>query len=267
MAILTREKTNGKIKMIKQSKIIPNPAQPRTTFSPEELAGLAESIRENGILQPLTVRRNILNEYELISGERRLRAAKLIGMERVPCVLIETTPQQSAVFAILENIQREDLNCFEQARALEALLKEWRFTQEEAAKKLGVAQSTIANKIRLLRLDESVQAMINDNGLTERHARALLKIKTDETRRIAVKKIVDGRLNVAQTEQLVANMINGQVVSVGKNARLVVKDVRLFVNTINKAIATMKKAGIPARAQKVEQGDYVEYVVRIPNNF
>ena len=257
MGVFSRNKTVNKVILLPADTVQPNPAQPRVHFDPEELQGLAESIRANGILQPLTVRQNLKGEYELISGERRLRAARLIGLEYVPCILVETTAQQSAVFALLENLQRRDLNFFEEARALSKLMIEWNITQEEIAARLGKAQSTIANKMRLLKLTDTQQKKILDGGLTERHARALLKIEDEQMRDKAVYYIIAKHMNVTQAEQYIEGLLKEteEKKSVRKTIP-VIKDVRLFINTINKAIDTMKKAGVDAQAEKIEEGSY-----------
>ena len=171
----------GKLLEIGTGDILPNPSQPRRHFSPEELTSLAKSITANGIIQPLTVRQTE-NGFELISGERRLRAAKLAGLKTVPCILIEADKKRSAVLALLENIQRSDLNCFEEAAAINKLIESGEITREKISIKLGMARSTIANKLRLLKLTDEEQQLMIEKGLTERHARALLRV-ADEDRR------------------------------------------------------------------------------------
>ena len=174
-AIFNREKTVNKVLSIHIDQILPNPYQPRKLFDEEELSGLSESIRSNGILQPLSVRRTTCGNYEIIAGERRFRACKQAGLEHVPCIVMDVDEQKSAILAILENIQRHDLSFFEQAEGIMRLIEEWGVTQEEAALRLGKAQSTIANKLRLLKIPPYLRHKILENGLTERHARALLK--------------------------------------------------------------------------------------------
>ncbi|MDF2567317.1 MAG: parB5 [Oscillospiraceae bacterium] len=263
-SIFSKERVVNKVVLLNTNEIVPNPAQPRLTFNHEELMGLAKSIKENGVIQPISVRKNVNNQFELISGERRLKASKLAGMDSIPCIISDVSDKQSAILALLENIQRKDLNFFEEAGALVSLLSEWNITQEEAAFRLGMAQSTIANKIRLLKLKEEEQKLIVANNLTERHARAVLKIKTDDLRKQAIKYIIKNNLNVAQSEKYIEALINNNGKDPNKRRLMIVKDVRLFFNTINKAIDTMKKAGIAAQAKKTDQGDYIEYVVKIP---
>lgn len=261
--IFTKEKTINRVVLLDVDDILPNPAQPRQSFQEEDLAGLAASIRENGVLQPITIRKNPGREYELVSGERRLRAAKEAGLRQIPAVVIDTTARQSAIYAILENIQRQDLSVFEEARALRCLITEWGVTQEEAAQKLGKAQSTIANKLRLLALTDAEQQLIVKSGLTERHARALLKVPTPEKRMEILKYAIRSHLNVSQLEAYIARSEKAPPPP-PKRRVLVVKDVRVFLNTINKAIDTMKSAGIPAEATRREENGCIEYLVKIP---
>ena len=205
-------KTAGKVVLLDVNEIAPNPAQPRQTFDLEALKGLSDSIRVNGVLQPVLVRKSDSGDhpYELISGERRLRASKLCGNETIPAVIMDSTARQSAVFAILENIQRRDLNLFEEAAALRTLVVEWGVTQEEAAAKLGMAQSTIANKMRLLALSPKEQRIILENNLTERHGRALLRLQSGESRELAASLIAEKHLTVRETEELVSRLLAGE---------------------------------------------------------
>lgn len=259
--MLKKDKVVGKVVLIETDQIRNNPAQPRTAFEQTEMDLLASSISENGLLQPITVRRTMDGTYELISGERRLRACKMLGETKIASIVIEKTEQESAILAIIENLHRQDLNMFEQARALKNLMYEWNVTQEEAAIKLGMAQSTLANKIRILKLTPQEQDLILGNHLTERHARALLKLNKVEKRIEAISYISKSELNVSQSEKLIAGMMEVQ----HKRTYIpIIKDIRLFVNTINKAISVMKSAGIPALAEKTEEDGYIEYVIKIP---
>lgn len=291
--IFSKEKILNKVVLLNVREILPNPSQPRKDFNIIELENLALSIKQNGILQPITVRKNLLGKYEIISGERRLRACKLIGLRTVPCIIIETDQRQSAILAILENVQRQDLNFFEEAKAIVSLISEWEITQEEIANRLGKAQSTIANKIRLLKLTKREQTIIVNSNLTERHSRSLLKIDDKDIRYKALNFIIHNKLNVNQTDEYIDNFISGIIdidgnsvlekifecdiheeesdetknINKSKNKKMkipIVKDIRLFLNSINKAIDTMKSAGINAYTKKNETDNYVEYVVRIP---
>lgn len=259
-------KNENKITDIPIIKIRPNKSQPRKTFNEDELKALSESIAENGILQPITVRRISATEYELIAGERRLRASVLAGLKKVPCIVVKCSDKESAVFALLENLQRSDLGIFEEARGISKLIRRYGLTQEEAARRLGKTQSTIANKLRLLRLTYEEQEWISSAGLTERHARALLRLEDEELRREAMSKIISDNLNTQQTDTLISIMLNN--CSKAKNkpsiSKVVIKDVRIFVNTINKAIDTMRLAGIDAQSDKTDTDNFIEYTIRIP---
>ena len=262
---MVREKiAEQRVVQILAADIFPNRYQPRRKFEEDELRSLADSIRQNGILQPLTVRRQG-EQYELIAGERRLRAAKLAGMTHVPCIVMEITDRNAAILALVENIHREDLNYFEEAAALEKLITCYGMTQEDAALQLGRAQSTVANKLRLLRLTESERTCILENHLTERHARALLRLAPGEQRVKAIQKIVKLGLNVEKTELMIDEMIGKAREQDSLRRRAVLlRDVRLFANTIHKAVETMQAAGIAADSQRMQFDDYIEYRIRIP---
>ena len=259
-------KNENKISDIPIIKIRPNKAQPRKVFNEEDLNALSQSIAENGILQPLTVRKVSASEYELIAGERRLRASVMAGLRKVPCIVIKCSEKESAVFALLENLQRSDLGMFEEARGVSRLIRRYGLTQQEAAVKLGKTQSTIANKLRLLRLTYEEQEWIENAGLSERHARALLKLGDEGARREALSKIISENLNVQQSENLINLMLNSSPKNNKKQgtSKAVIKDVRIFVNTINKAIDTMRLAGIDAQSDKTDTDNFIEYTIRIP---
>ncbi|MGN1433092.1 MAG: ParB/RepB/Spo0J family partition protein [Ruminococcus sp.] len=259
-------KNDNKISDIPIIKIRPNKAQPRKVFNEEDLNALSQSITENGILQPLTVRKVSATEYELIAGERRLRASVMAGLRKVPCIVIKCSEKESAVYALLENLQRSDLGMFEEARGISRLIRRYGLTQQEAAVKLGKTQSTIANKLRLLRLTYEEQEWIENAGLSERHARALLKLGDEGARREALSKIISENLNVQQSENLINLMLNSNPKNDKKQgfSKAVIKDVRIFVNTINKAVDTMRLAGIDAQADKTDTDNFIEYTIRIP---
>lgn len=259
-------KNENKISDIPIIKIRPNKAQPRKVFNEEDLNALSQSITENGILQPLTVRKVSATEYELIAGERRLRASVMAGLRKVPCIVIKCSEKESAVYALLENLQRSDLGMFEEARGISRLIRRYGLTQQEAAVKLGKTQSTIANKLRLLRLTYEEQEWIENAGLSERHARALLKLGDEGARREALSKIISENLNVQQSENLINLMLNSSPKNDKKQgfSKAVIKDVRIFVNTINKAIDTMRLAGIDAQSDKTDTDNFIEYTIRIP---
>lgn len=253
------------ITYIPTEKLLPNPHQPRHQFNSNEMLALANSIKENGILQPLLIRRINNSEYcEVIAGERRLRAAILAGIENVPCVEVECDREKSAVYSILENVQREDLTFFEEAVAVGQLISVFGMSQQDIAKRLGKSQSALSNKLRLLKLPVDVRYFIEKENLTERHARALLKLENEDDIWKVLNIVKDRHLNVAQTESLIATYGHKSVKT--KKKVPVFKDFRIFVNTVNKAIETMKASGIDAQTDKTETDDYIEFRVKIPKN-
>ncbi|OQA49855.1 MAG: Nucleoid occlusion protein [Firmicutes bacterium ADurb.Bin300] len=258
-------KTGGQIMMIPHENIYPNPNQPRVHFDYGELESLASSIRLNGMLLPITVRPATDGNFELISGERRLRAARIIGMTRVPSIIMDATDAQSALFAVIENIQRQDLDFFEEAVAIEKLLSEHNMSQEAVAKSLGKAQSTLSNKLRLLQLTENIRNKISEAKLTERHARALLKLPDNASRQRALSIIVDKRLTVSETDRLIAQMLKKNDEHKGPSVKSY-RDLRIFINTLNHAVDAIRRAGIEADTAKSETDEYIEYVVRIPKS-
>ena len=245
-------------------KLIPNPRQPRKTFSKEELDGLSRSIASNGLLQPISVRRTSGGKYEIIAGERRWRACVQAGMRQIPCLVQECSDAQSAVLAILENLQRQDLQVFEEAEGIRRLMEDWGVTQEEAARRLGKSQSAIANKLRLLRLTSEERKCIVENGLSERHARAILRIPQEDVRKKLLAQVVEKGLTVRQTEELVEKTLEEKTAKPARGRTFIAKDIRLFLNTIDHAIRTMQDAGILAQADRKDMGDYLEYTVKIP---
>lgn len=263
--MLLKEKANKKVLMLKQEDILPNPAQPRREFEYAQLKALADSILENGILQPLTVRRRENEKFELIAGERRLRASKMAGLKEVPCLLMDASDKQSAIFAMIENIQRKDLDFFEEAEGIARLLTDWGIPREQVCRQLGIAPSTLANKIRLLKLSAVERALIGGAALTERHARAFIRIDDEKERLELIEKTCREHLNVEQTERLIESVL-AQKKSYDRKAHriLFVKDIRLFVNTINKAISVMVGAGVNATSERRETDTSIEYLVRIP---
>lgn len=252
--------------LIAVSAIYPNPHQPRREFDEYKLSGLAESIRQNGILQPLTVRQGENNQYELIAGERRLRASKMAGLQMVPCIICKIDEQNSALFSLLENLQREDLTMFEEADGIAKLIDQFSITQQEAAEQLGMAQSTLANKLRLLKLTPDQRSRIMSSRLTERHSRAVVRLPDEVSRDDALDIIIARQLNVSDTEKLIEELLEpketGQIL-VRRRVPLI-RDVRLFVNTITKCVSTMRQSGLDAKASKNETDDYIEYTVIIP---
>ena len=208
---------------------------------------------ENGLLQPISVRK-VEGGYELVAGERRLRACQLARMETIPAILCDCGDQRTAALGLLENIQREDLNPFEQAQGLRDVIALWDCTQAEAAKRLGMAQPTLANKLRLLQLTADQRQFVLDNGLTERHARAVLRLP-ENRRSEALINIAKRRMNARQTDLYIEQLLNTP--SKGRHRVSMVKDVRIFVNTIDHAIRLMTDNGVPATAHREEKDGYI----------
>jgi ParB family chromosome partitioning protein len=247
----------------------PNPYQPRKQFSKGSLEELCESIQQYGVIQPINVRKITNNNYELVAGERRLRAAVMAGLKEIPAIVININDNDSAVLALIENLQREDLNYLEEAEGYNSLITEHGLTQEELAQKIGKSQSTVANKIRLLRLSPMIKKILADNNLTERHARALLKLHDEQLQLKVLKHVCDKGLNVKKTEELVERVIDkylGQNKNRSTERKLTktIKDIRIFVNTIRQAIDLMKKSGVNAKAAQIDRGEYIEFIVRVP---
>lgn len=258
----SKSKANCQIQLLPHEAVKPNPHQPRVRFDYSELEGLALSIRENGILQPINVRLLENGDYELISGERRLRAARMVGISKIPCIVMNASDEQSALFAIIENVQRENLDFFEEATAIDRLIAEHGLTQEEIAKKLGKSKSALSNKLRLLRLPEEMRDKIAYSGLTERHARALLTLPDNSTRGRVLDLVIERRLTVAETERLISDVQRRRKTPKKPYTRAY-KDMRIFLNTLNHAVDTIRKAGIEADTAKSETDEYFEYVIRI----
>lgn len=264
-AAKTKEKEINKVIEVHIGFIKPNPHQPRKRFGTNELTSLAKSISNEGILQPLSVRKLGENNYQLISGERRLRAARIAGLKYVPCIVMGVTERNSALFALIENIQREDLDFFEEAEAISEMIDCYGMTQEDAAIRLGMAQSTVANKLRLLKLSAGERQIIGNLGLTERHARALLRIPDYETRLEVLEKIARGSLTVEKTESYIENLLEGKRSgdNVRKNA-VVLRDIRLFMNTISKAVEIVQAAGVQVDSRKIENDSGIQLLITIP---
>lgn len=264
MSFFSKNKVVNNVVSIPVCRIIANPNQPRVIFLQEDLKDLAESIKTNGILQPLTVRVNSKGKYELVAGERRLKAAKIVGKKEVPCIILKTSTEQSAILALMENLQRKNLNFFEEAFAINKLIEKWQLTQSEVAAKLGKAQSTIANKLRILKFSGEQKRKILLAGLTERHARALLKIEEDKALDKVLNYVIENKLTVDRTEEYVNNFLK---CGTDRKVKIipVIKDVRIFTNTLNHAVKLMRKAGVNCKVKKQETDDCLTYIVKIPN--
>ncbi len=255
----------GRVLRVPVEAIAPNPAQPRRDFDAEALEGLAESIARYGILQPLTVRR-AGEGYELVAGERRLRAAVLAGLAEVPCLLLKLTDEDSSVLALIENLQRRDLDFVEEAEAIARLIRDYGLSQEEAARRLGRSQSAVANKLRLLRLSPALLLALREAGLTERHARALLRLPTEELRRRALDEVVKRGLSVARTEALAEALLRETREAAAPRRAFVLRDARLLLNSIRHALAFAETAGLPASCEERETEDAVTLTITVPKN-
>lgn len=253
-----------KIVKLPISQVIPNPDQPRKNFDEDALAELSASISMYGILSPLLVTPAEGDTYLLIAGERRYRAAQLLGLTEVPVIVKYYTPQEVAQIALIENLQRENLNYMEEAEGYQKLLEDFNMTQEAMAEKVGKKQSTIANKLRLLRLPAEVRLLLLQNGLTERHARALLKLEKVEQQMATLQAVVEKKLNVTQTEAFIDKLLAGKQQEKKKHIVLT-SDVRLYVNSIKKVTQAIKAVNIPVKMEQVIDGDDVVVTVRIRN--
>lgn len=242
-----------------------NPYQPRKVFDEDGLQELSDSIREIGLIQPISVRQKNDGRYELIAGERRLRACKKAEVKNVPALIIEMKDQESAVVALVENLQREDLNFIEEAEGYQRLIEEHGFSQKEIAQQIGKNQSTVSNKLRILKLPPVAKDLIVQNELTERHARALLKVEDDELKLKAIKQIVKNDLNVKKTENLIDSYLTIEKEKKRKSKRIFSKiNYKIYVNTIKQAYQTIIDTGFDAEYNECEKDNYIEVVVRIP---
>lgn len=254
------------------TQIIPNEYQPRQIFDEQALEDLAASIDEHGILQPIVVRKNDMNQYEIVAGERRFRASQLVGMTKVPVIVKEMTNEQSAALAIIENIQRENLSVVEEALAYQQLMILHGLKQEELAKRIGKNQSTVANKLRLLKLSQPVKDALNTRNITERHGRALLKVKEPIKQTELLEMIVASQLNVAQTEALIVQYLSDQEQEeLTQEPKKVIrkrasKDVRLAMNTIKQTVQQIQKFGHQVEINESDHDEYYEVTIRLPKN-
>lgn len=248
------------------AELSPNPFQPRRKFDQEGLRELADSIRENGILQPLTVRRTTQG-WQLVAGERRLRAARLAGLSEVPCLECPADDETSALLALMENLQRRDLHYLEEAAALASFIRKTGMTQEAAAEKLGLSSSALANKLRLLRLSPACCRILAERNLTERHARALLRLPDESERLSALRHIAAAELNVARAEQYIDRRILAlQRTPPPGRKTYVLKDVRLFLNSVDRGLRLIRDAGIAAEGRREETEDAILLTIRIPKH-
>ena len=257
-----------KIVTLPVGAIRPNPHQPRRQFLPEDLEELSDSIRRYGILQPLTVRKTGATTFELVAGERRLRAAVLAGMDSVPCLLLNVDAEQSGLLALVEHLQRKDLDFVEEAEGLRSLIRTYGLSQEEAARCISKSQSAVANKLRILRLPEEVLARLREAGLTERHARALLRLEDPETQKTALEEIIRADLTVAKTEAYIDALLNAASKEAPRKKKkapvVVLKDVRIFLNTVARGLSMMNRRGVKAVCERTDTEGELVLTIRIP---
>ncbi len=247
----------GRVVFLPARAIRPNPAQPRRVFREDALQELAQSIRAHGILQPLSVRR-VGTAYELIAGERRLRAAQLAGLSEIPCIVMNMDDKESGLTALVENLQRQDLDFIEEARGISQLMSRWNMSQEQVAKVIGKSQSAVANKLRLLRHSEPVLLALREQGLTERHGRALLRLSGETEKLTAIAAIARQGMSVAQTEKYIAQLLQGEQPPAPK------ANVGAFLNNLSQSLARIQKSGVPAISERRETDSQIVLTITIP---
>ena len=259
----------GGLLYLRTEDIAPSPVQPRQYFDDEGLRELSESIRNYGILNPLTLRLRG-GVYELVAGERRLRAAKLAGLREVPCILLDVNMEDAGLIALIENLQRKDLDFIEEATGIRQLIQRFGMSQEEAARRIGRSQSAVANKLRLLRLPPDVLEALRQNGLTERHGRALLRLEDEEAQRAALAHILEQDLTVAATDAYVEALLNAPAQEPppspppARRRTFILKDVRLFLNSLTRNVELMKQGGIDAGIRREETEEALIVTISIP---
>lgn len=261
----TKPKTlleTGRVLFLPTGAIRPNPGQPRRVFEKEALHELAASVAQYGVLQPISVRRSG-GGYELVAGERRLRAARLVGLDTVPCIVMHLGEEDAGLLALVENLQRRDLDYIEEAEGLARLMQRYGLSQEQAARRIGKSQSSVANKLRLLRHSPAVLAALRENGLSERQARALLRLPTEEARLAAIAVIVKRELNVAKTEAYIDTLLARNEKKPFAGRRLQLKDLRLFLNAIDHNLEILQNAGIPAALSREETDAELVLTIRV----
>ena len=247
----------GRVVFLPARSIRPNPAQPRKIFQEDALTELADSIRQHGILQPLSVRR-ASGGYELIAGERRLRAAQIAGLTDIPCIIMQMSDRESGMAAMIENLQRQDLDFIEEAMGISRLISQWSMSQEQAARLLGKSQSAVANKLRLLRHSPRVLEALREGGLTERHGRALLKLGSEEEKLLAIGEICRQDMNVARTEKYIAQLLEQSSPEETK------PNVGAFINSLTVSLAKIQRWGIPAISERRETDSQIVLTITIP---
>ncbi|MBB6674399.1 nucleoid occlusion protein [Cohnella nanjingensis] len=259
---LTDRSGQEEVRQIPVADIVPSPYQPRSVFDDERIDELCQTIKTLGIIQPIVVRVRD-GKYELIAGERRWRAVTKLGMEQIPAIVREINDSQAASMALIENLQREGLTAIEEAIAYQKLIDLHQLTQESLAQRLGKSQSTIANKIRLLQLGETVKSALLERKITERHARAMLALPNEEMQNKLLQEIIDKELNVKQTETRIAFLLEASKPARSKRISFT-KDVRLALNTIRQSVDMVTGSGIPIKSSERDCDDHIEIIIQIP---
>ena len=247
----------GRVMFLPARSIRPNPAQPRCVFQEDALEELADSIRQHGILQPLSVRRTAAG-YELIAGERRLRAARMAGLGEIPCIVMNMDDQESGLAAMVENLQRQDLDFVEEAKGISRIMSAWSMSQEQAARMLGKSQSAIANKLRLLRHSDAVLNALREGNLTERHGRALLRLKTEEDKLAAIAEILRQSMSVARAEKYIESLLTPP------EERTRPASVTAFLNSLTQSLQKIQNGGIGAVSERRETDTQIVLTITIP---
>ena len=273
MNILAKRRSIRNVSYVPVEEIVPGPLQPRQHFSREGLEELRDSIAQHGVLQPLTVRQKG-ERFELIAGERRLRAARMAGLTEVPCILMDVDMESSGVIALIENIQRRDLDYVEEAEGIHQLIRLFGLSQEQTARRLGKSQSAVANKLRLLRLPRDVLERARAEGLTERHARALLRLEGPDVQRRALDFIIDQRMTVAAAESYIDHLCAPEAPEDApppekapiqrRKSVFLMKDVRLFLNTMDRSVDLMRSGGVDASIRREESDEALTVTICIP---
>ena len=259
----------NEVKYIPIKNIKPNPYQPRKSFNLRALEELSQSIKTYGVIQPISVRQINQDSFELVSGERRLRATEIAEMNNIPAIILDFEDKDSAVVALIENLQREDLNFIEEAEGYNNLINDHGFTQQQLAEKLGKNQSTIANKLRILRLPLDIKKSLIENNLTERHARALLKLPDKELQYAVLDKILKNDLTVKKTERLIKDMLNDLMTEKEPEKKQSIKSLinfKIYLNTLRNAYNAIKDSGVNAKYEQRDMGEFIEVVVKIPKS-
>jgi len=255
------------IREIPLDKLVSNPYQPRKSFENSELEALKQSILQNGIIQPIAVRKSLGDKYEIIAGERRVKACRLASLTHIPAVVLKAQETDAAIFALIENVQRKDLHFFDEARAYESLVREHGYKQKELADRMGKSQSSIANKIRINRLPEEIKMILTDASLTERHARALLRIPDETMQKKILLNVIKKDLSVKETEEQVEYLLCGDAAenkTIRKQNIKTFADIKLFVNSIKRTVQMMKDCGLDPKFTQREAEESIEIELQIP---